>query len=149
MASLLEDLDSAAAWISQALQSSGYVADFSPASLWSIDRFLDDHATAGKPRPGGLLATDLGARLFALGAYTGEVIRRNLGGTWRANDEDPEGEINVELVLPGGGVIWPVQRVMKRCANGAEDGIAAYGAILGLGVGAPPRAPKRRKVFGR
>lgn len=54
MATLLEDLDSAAAWISQALQSSGYAADFSPASLWSMDRFLDDHTTAGKPRPGGL-----------------------------------------------------------------------------------------------
>lgn len=72
MASLVEDLDVAASWISQALQASGYVADFSPASLWSIDRFMDEHTTSGKPRPGGLLATDFGARMFALGAYTGE-----------------------------------------------------------------------------
>jgi hypothetical protein len=67
----------------------------------------------------------------------------------RASDEDPDGEINVELELSGGGVIWPVQRAMKRCANGAEDGIAAYGAILGLNVGAPPPAPGRRRFFGR
>src|SRR5258708_18227057 len=92
MASLLEDLDCAAVWISRALQSSGYAADFSPASLCSIDRFLDEHTTGGKPRPGGLLAPDFGARLFALGAHTGKVIRRNLGGTWRAEDEDPEGK---------------------------------------------------------
>ena len=78
MASLLEDLDCAAVWISRALQSSGYAADFSPASLCSIDRFLDEHTTGGKPRPGGLLAPDFGARLFALGAHTGEVIRQPL-----------------------------------------------------------------------
>jgi len=149
MASLLEDLDTAAGWISGALRSSGYAADFSPASLWSIDRFLEDHTTAGRPRPGGLLAADFGQRLFALGAYTGEVIRRNLGGTWRADEDDPDGEINVELVLPGGGVIWPVQRVMKRCANGAEDGIAVYGALLGLSVGAPPSPRKRRNPLAR
>lgn len=149
MAALVEDLDAAASWISQALRSSGYVADFSPGSLWLIDRFMDEHTKASKPSPGGLLATDFGGRLFALGAYTGEVIRRNLGGTWRANDEDPEGEINVELELPGGGVIWPVQRVMKRCANGAEDGIAAYGALLGLNVGTPPPALGRRRFFRR
>jgi hypothetical protein len=38
MASLIEDLDTAASWISQALKASGYLADFSSASLWSIDR---------------------------------------------------------------------------------------------------------------
>jgi hypothetical protein len=73
MASLAEDLDSAADWISTALSSSGYLADFSPSSLWAVDRFLDDHSVKGRPRPGGLLEKDLGNRLFALGAYTGEV----------------------------------------------------------------------------
>ncbi|HEX3336502.1 MAG TPA: hypothetical protein VHS54_08575, partial [Jatrophihabitans sp.] len=38
MASLREDIDASAAWIAQALQSSGYDADFSTQSLWSIDR---------------------------------------------------------------------------------------------------------------
>jgi hypothetical protein len=81
--------------------------------------------------------------MFALGGYTGEVIRLALGGTWQADDEDPEGEVNVELHLPAGGVIWPVQRVMKRCINGAEDGIAVYGAALGLDVGRGPGSGKR------
>lgn len=149
VASMLEDLDAAAAWISQALQSSGYVADFGPVSLWSIDRFIDDHSRSGKPRPRGLLAQDLGKRMFALGAYTGEVIRRNQGGTWHTDDEDPAGEVNVSLELPDGRVIWPVQRVVKRFMNGAEDGVAAYGAALGLSVGAQPPAPARRKLFRR
>lgn len=80
MSSLTDDLTTGSDWMSQALRSSGYLADFSPASLWSVDRFFDDHAPAGAPRRGGLLATDLGTRLFSLGAYTGEVLRRNLGG---------------------------------------------------------------------
>lgn len=149
MASLIEDIDASAAWIARALQSSGYEADFSAQSLWSIDRFLDENSDRGQPRRDGLLATDLGSRIFALGAYLGEVVRRNAGGTWHANDEDPQGEVNVELVLVDGTKIWPVQRVMKRYKNGPEDGIAAYGAALGLDVGQPPQPRKKRRFFGR
>jgi hypothetical protein len=148
MASLREDIDASAAWIAQALQSSGYHADFSTQSLWSIDRFFDDNSDRGQSRRGGPLGTDLGSRIFALGAYVGEVVRRNAGGAWHSNDQDPQGEINVELVLADGTKIWPVQRVMKRYKNGAEDGIAAYGAALGLNVGQPPQPPKKR-FFGR
>ena len=50
------------------------------------------------------------------------------------DDDDPEGEINVQLVLPGGGVIWPVQRVMKRFQNGSVDGLSVYGRwVAGTG----------------
>lgn len=149
MASLVEDLRGAADWISQALSSSGYFADFSPASLWAVDRFLDDNSVAGRPRPGGLLDRDLGSRLFAVGAYTGEVIRRALGAEWRADDQDPQGEINVELVLSDGVIIWPVQRAIKRYQNGAEDGLAAYAAALGVTVGPAPQMQTRRRWWRR
>jgi hypothetical protein len=158
MASLIEDIDASAALISHALQSSGYPADFSAQSLWSIDQFFDDNSDHGQPTPGGLLATDLGSRIFALGAYVGEVIRRNAGGTWQANDDDPQNEINVELTLPDGTTIWPVQRVMKRYQNGPEDSIAIYATALGLNVGqapqplqpqSPPHPPKKRRFFDR
>jgi hypothetical protein len=88
-----------AEWISQALHSSGYCADFSPESLWQIDFFFDDHSRNGEPTPGGLLSEDLGKRLFALGAYVGEVLHRNIGGEWRGDDTDPQAEINIELKL--------------------------------------------------
>jgi hypothetical protein len=139
MASLVEDAGAAAEWIATALSSSGYQADFSPPSLWEVDRFFDEHTKRGKPRRGGLLAENLGQRIFGLGCYTGEVIRRNLGGKWQADDADPQGEINIELHLPDGAIVWPVQRAMKRLANGPEDAIAAYGAALGLEVGSRPR----------
>ena len=132
MGSLLEDLRVGADWISLALRSSGYLADFSPESLAEVDRFFDEHSREGHPAPGGLLAEDTGSRLFALGAYVGEVIQRRLGGDWMADDNDPAGEVNLMLRLSDGTVLWPVQRVIKRLTNGHEDGIAAYGAAFGL-----------------
>src|SRR5260221_8286767 len=77
---ILEDLTSGYEWIAKALQSSGYVADFSPDSLREIERFFEEQTLNGAARPGGLLSESLGARLFALGGYVGEVIRRERGG---------------------------------------------------------------------
>src|SRR4029453_9500950 len=117
MPTLVEDIRTAADWIAKALSSSGYRADFSITSLKEVDRFFDEHSKNGQAVPGGLLSEQLGSRMFALGGYVGEVIRRTHGGHWQANDKDPEGEINIALVLPTGGLIWPVQRVMKRFKN--------------------------------
>lgn len=129
---IVEDIKIAAEWVAQALKSSGYRADFSPRSLEEIDRFFDEHSVDGEPLPGGLLSKDLGTRLFALGAYVGEVIRRALGGEWYGDDSDPEAEINVQLILPDGSTIWPIQKVIQRFKNGKEDSIAAYGVVLGI-----------------
>jgi hypothetical protein len=135
MGTIVEDVGKAAEWIAMALSSFGYHADFTPRSLWEIDRFFDEQSHDGDPVPGGLLSEALGSRVFALGSYVGEVIRRQIGGEWFGDDTDPEAEISVELRLPDGTICWPVQRVMKRFKNGAEDGIAVYGHALGLPVG--------------
>jgi hypothetical protein len=50
-------------------------------SLKEIDRFLDDHTSEGTPKPDGLLSEQFGSRMFALGAYVGEVLRRKQGGS--------------------------------------------------------------------
>jgi len=126
VANLQDDIHSSAAWIAQALTSSDYRADFTPQSLWEIDRFFDEHSRDGAAKSGGLLAEGLGARLFAIGSYAGEVVRRAVGGEWVVDDDDPEGEINIELLLQDGTRCWPVHRAMKRFQNGAEDGIAAW-----------------------
>jgi hypothetical protein len=127
---LANDIQVYSEWISQALSSSGYRADFTPASASEIERFMNDSAVAGDPVAGGLLADDTGARLFAVGAYVGELIRRTKGGEWVVDDADPKGEINVELHLPDGSVIWPVQRVLKRFYGDASESIAAYVAAV-------------------
>jgi hypothetical protein len=146
-----EDLNASAEWISVTLKSSGYRADFTPQSLWEIDRFFEDHCVNGTAKPGGLLSQDLGKRIFAIGSYMGEVVRRNVGGDWKGEDSDPRAEITVELQLPNGTRCWPIQRAMKRLKNGAEDGIAAWGLGSGLQVGPRPeihQAGLFKKLFG-
>jgi hypothetical protein len=148
MGSIKNDISASADWIAQALCSSGYTADFTARSLWEIDRFFDDSSQNGAPKPGGLLSQDLGQRIFAIGAYIGEVARRTLGGEWVGDDQDPKVEVTVELHLAGGKRCWPMQRAIKRLKNGEEDGIAVWGSFLGLQVGPRPRRP-RRNFFGR
>jgi hypothetical protein len=138
--------DTSAEWISRALNSSGYRADFSPGSLWDIDRFFEEQSLNGAAKPGGLLSQDLGSRIFAIGAYIGEVVRRNVGGEWVGDDKDPHAEITVELHLPDGARCWPIQRAMKRFKNGAEDGIAGWGSGIGLQVGSRP-VPRSKGFF--
>ncbi len=112
----------------------GLPGDFSPASLHDIDRFFDEQTRKGKPLKRGFLSEGLGQRIFGLGSYVGEVIRRDAGGTWKGDELDQSVEINVSLVLDDGSVIWPVQLVMKRFKNGREDSVVAYGPALGVGT---------------
>jgi hypothetical protein len=139
---IVEDVLEAAELMAVALRSSKYTADFTPASLWEVDRFFDEQSRNGAPVKGGLLDVQLGMRVFAMGAYVGEVLRRNLGGTWMGDDTDDEPEMNVELLLNDTTVCWPVQRVMKRFVLGPSESIAGYGSGLGLDVG---RRPRRRR----
>ena len=148
MASIKEDISTSADWIARALNSSGYLADFSPEILWEIDRFFSDHSLGGVAKPGGLLSQDLGQRTFAIGSYMGEVIRRRLGGEWLGDDEAPDAEITVALELTDGTRCWPIQRAMKRFRNGDEDSIAVWANALGLQVGPRPRQ-RRPNLFQR
>ncbi len=140
MGTLIEDAVAGAAWVALALTNSGYPADFSARSLGEIDRFFDDHARDGQPVSGGLLAEQFGYRIFAIGGYVGEVIRRSMGGEWAADDTDPRGELTMSLRLPDGSIVWPMQRAFKRFRNGPEDGIAVYAAMLGIAGGVTVRS---------
>lgn len=151
MATIKEDISKSADWISRALVSSGYRADFTPQSLWEVDRFFDEHSQNGTAKPGGLLSEQLGSRLFAVGSYVGEVVRRKVGGEWVGDDSDPEVEVNVELRLPDGTRCWPVQRAIKRFKNGPDDGIAGWGCGAGLQIGPRPEPPPKglfKRLFG-
>lgn len=150
MGTIKEDVNASADWMSRALQSSGYRADFSPQSLWEVDRFFDEQSLNGEAKAGGLLSKDLGKRLFGVGSYIGEVVRRTRGGEWVGDDSDPEVEVKVELHLSDGTRCWPVQRAIKRFKS-PDDGIAVWGIGAGLQVGPRPEPPKRgflKRLFG-
>ena len=125
-ASLTRDAEGSALWIAKALSDSGYRANFSLESLRELDRFFDEQVTDGRANAAGSLSKQLGQRLFCLGAYTGEVIRRNVGGDWEGNDDSSEAEIDLALRLPNGSLMWPVQRVMKRFQLGPAESLYVY-----------------------
>ena len=125
--------------VATALTSDGYEADFTPASLWEIDRFFDEQTRKGGPRRWGLLAQDTGLRLFSIGGYVGEVIRRDVGGEWESYDADPEARAQRRTRLPDGSIVWPVQRAIERMRNGAEAAIVPYASRSASRSGPKPK----------
>lgn len=114
-------------YAAQNLIARGYKADFSLESLREVERFFVEHSTKGKATPGGWLAERVEPRIFILGCYIGEVIRRQCGGTWFVGDASG---MNYEIRFPNGGIIWPVQRAAKRFHNGPEDNVHVYGVVM-------------------
>jgi hypothetical protein len=98
----------------RALARAGYRADYSLDSLGEIDRFLEEQAPDGIARPGGMLSADQGQKVFALGAYVGEVIRREFDGRWHCPVDSAEGAIALEVRLADGRVVQPVECVILR-----------------------------------
>ena len=125
--------------VAAALKHSHYEADFTAQSLWEIDRFFDEQGRKGKPRRFGLLSKETSLRLFGLGAYAGEVIRRELGGQWEADEDDEDAMLNLRLRLPNGVVLHPVQQTVRRLAKGRDEALVAYAAEAGVDAGPKPQ----------
>ena len=76
---LMDDIPVAADWIVAALNSSGYVVDYSLESLKEVDRFFDEQSG-----PDGILQRHgVGRILFAIASYVGQVaIKCCAGHIW-------------------------------------------------------------------
>jgi hypothetical protein len=101
-------------------------------SLGEIDRFIDDNVKNGKPIGTGNLESDFGIKLFSLGAYVGETIRRKYGGKWNLAHAkiDPDSFPDATVELKGGAVIFPFHKTAKRIYNGDADSLFFYGSAL-------------------
>ncbi|HEV7424427.1 MAG TPA: hypothetical protein VGO21_04530 [Candidatus Paceibacterota bacterium] len=131
MATLLEDIKTQSDWIVKAFKSDNLNLDYTVHSFIEIDKFISLHVKNGRPVPGGRLSNNFGPILFSIGSYVGETFIRTVpGSVWVTNDDDPLGEINAELKIADGMTVWPIQRIMKRAENGAEDSVYVYGHRL-------------------
>jgi hypothetical protein len=128
--SIVRDAVEAADWMAKSLAGWGYKADFTLDSLKDVDRFIDEEAPGGKPKPGGHLSQQFGSHMFGLGAYVGETIRRLGDGQWEGNDRDAWPEVTLAVRLKSGAVLWPTQRMLKRFENGKESGLYPYGVVI-------------------
>jgi hypothetical protein len=100
----------------------GLRGDFSPSSLWDVDRYAADGIPGQGTRE---------EKVRELGAYAGEVIRRARGGKWTASSSAPEG---LEVELPDGTRCAPQARMARRLEAGRSEGIALYARSLGVDV---------------
>lgn len=91
--------------------------DFTPQSLKALDAFIGAtfEGPSASPAPDSLQAD--------VGAYVGEVIRRNIGGTWSADGSlrDVGGEVSQ---------IDSFGKARKRFANGDEDSLAWFYEVV-------------------
>jgi hypothetical protein len=132
MGTIYEDIATAADQIATELSGHGYRLDFTLASLAEVDRFLDENANPDVPVTDTLLSDRLGPWMFALGSYSGEVLRRAAGGEWHwaGLDEDKAASTDTELVLVDGSLVFPLQRIWKRLMNGEEESMTRWGAEM-------------------
>ncbi len=133
MAKLIDDIDRAANWLVKAFASVKIDLDFSVESMQHIERLIDEQFHEGRAVPDGFFADQLGAKVFAIGSYLGEVIVQSVtGAEWKTDDSDPRGEINIQVVA-NGTEIYPVHRIIKRMKEGKSANVHDYAASLVAG----------------
>ena len=126
--------------------------DYSEPSLRQVESMLAcfyaygqyRNAVAGQLQP---LVEDTVRHLAEmLGAYLGEVIRRNLGGEWATQTPLPdEPRASIRLLS---GWISPIGKVHKRLTEGPDDDILTYyGMVKALATGAEPSTPPANETW--
>lgn len=103
------------------------VLDYSPESLALVDGILQGFADDG------VTEADVGETLVAFGAYVGEVLVRNVGGTWldlRGHEaQGILGPLPMVVQLPDGQLVNPIGKAFKRLADPADDLVFSYEAF--------------------
>ena len=110
----MEEIPKAEAWLKENMERFGQPLDGTHESFAVLDVFFEEQC-----KPGGLLAGKvryMKNQLFAVGAYVGQVLVNELGGTWVTDDKAREGEALIGVQLPDGRMARPVQRAI-RCFN--------------------------------
>lgn len=98
-------------------ERTGSGLDGSMASL----NALDEHVERVAPKHAPPHADTRWARraTVLIGAYLGEVLRRETGADWSKRDSLELGPASYRLVLPSGREAWPVEHVFARLTTGA------------------------------
>ena len=114
--------------------------DYTVASAYAADQFLDVLIGSGEAVPDDLARN--------IGAYVGEVIRRNVGGEWVAMPQGPSSD--EPGVSVNGLVLLPFEKVRKRINLGTSNSLGFFvEELVQSGFTPPPGPEKRRSGFRR
>jgi hypothetical protein len=116
----------------------GYSAEFTLDSLAILDRLISEHSAAGEAVPGGFfdpqalsnfpLERRIRVRLLYLGCFAGEILRREYGGVWHCEGDDPM-QLSLRIKDISVNVIG---KVVKRFRNGEEDSVATLPLLIAM-----------------
>jgi hypothetical protein len=129
------DIGDASESAAESMTALGYAADFSVDSLAEMDRCFAEKVHAETPGYKDLFADDLTGTCFAMGAYLGEVLRRNGGGEWQGDPNDPMIHINLELILPNDSICRPMKQILTRLNDGPDASFVSYAQQFGVADG--------------
>ena len=111
--------------------------DYSVESAVALDNFIDLLLSTGDP------ISDL--QQMGMGAYVGEILRRNVGGEWIAMPEGPTPD-DPGLSLNGVGIL-PFEKIRKRVALGPSNSVGYFVQEMVSSVDLP--APERDARWSR
>lgn len=104
--------------------------DYSPGTLDMLEEMLEElyqelsRKTTKKRFGLGKSDVDVAQWANLWGIYLGEVLRRELGGTWITGHEEAPTLLAVEF--SDGTVIFPTARVFRRLSDGSAENVVEY-----------------------
>lgn len=110
----------------------GLELDFSEASLENIDRILGARVHEGGVHPNQLSQADeedLWLYCKMIGGYVGEVIIRNLGGTWLMEDHGPDSS-SVKLMAAQKIQGYPPDSIWRALTESGKSVVSYYRTLL-------------------
>ena len=106
--------------------------DYSPQSLEALDSEIDTL------REDGLDGEEAAEVLFVFGCYLGEVLVRNLGGSWLPTPRSPLRDLSpwpMVVTLPDGSAWDSIGKVYKRLELGDSEYLPNFFAWAAQGRG--------------
>lgn len=101
-------------------QDFGVPLDYSMESLQRIESYIEENYPRSEGGNNPFPAVRAGVKLFYLGAYLGEVLRKKVGGQWVFDERHPLGQIQAELRLSNGKTLRPIEEIMNRVEEGKK-----------------------------
>lgn len=103
--------------------------DYSVNSLKQIEDYISTTFKNSKPKKNSFFAEDTDSMTFAMGAYLGEVIRRNSRGV-RWNNVETESPFEITQETPNGSVAFTIGKAFKRIYQGEEDNMHHFAVVM-------------------
>ncbi len=136
---LMEEIPKAEAWLKENMERFGQPLDGTHESFAVLDVFFEEQC-----KPGGLLAGKvryMKNQLFAVGAYVGQVLVNELGGTWSPTTRPGRGRPLSGSSFPTDG--WPVRSSGPFAVSTGSRAIPLW--IFGISFPTRPSPGKRRR----